>query len=229
MGEHDAAMDDRRGTLPGPMRGMSARTQVSVAGAVGVAVALAVSILVGPRFGALVGWDAATALYMAWVWLKVWPLDSEHTREAAEHEDPTRAGADLILLCAAVVSLVAVALVLASAAKTSGTAESLRVGLGLASVVVSWGLVHTVYTLRYARLYYAGADGGVDFNEPTPPAYRDFAYLSFTIGMTFQVSDTAISDREVRATALRHGLLSFVFATGIIATTINLVASLTSR
>jgi hypothetical protein len=102
MGEQDAGMDDGPGALPRPMRGVSARTQVSVAGAVGVAVGVAVSILAGARFGALVAWDAATALYMAWVWLKVWPLDSEHTRGAAEYEDPTRAGADLILLGAAV-------------------------------------------------------------------------------------------------------------------------------
>lgn len=222
-------MDDRPATLPRPLRGVSARTQVLIAGAVGAVAGVLTAILSAPKFGALVGWDAATTVYVLWVWLKVWPLDAEGTRPAAEREDPTRAGADLLLLGAAVVSLAAVGVVLASAAKASGTAETLRVGLGLASVVLSWALVHTVFTLRYARLYYYGADGGVEFNSSDAPTYRDFAYVSFTIGMTFQVSDTAISDGLIRATALRHALLSFVFGTGIIATTINLVASLSNK
>jgi uncharacterized membrane protein len=186
-------------------------------------------VLLEPRLGTLVGWDTAVGVYIAWVWLKIWPLDPEHTGPVAEHEDPTRAAADLLLLSAALASLVAVGVVLASAGKTSGAAEDVRVGLGLGSVVLSWALVHTVYTLRYARLYYRGSDGGVGFNQREPPSYRDFAYLSFTIGMTFQVSDTPIEDAEIRATALHHALLSFVFGTGIIATTINLVASLSSR
>jgi uncharacterized membrane protein len=78
-----------------------------------------------------------------------------------------------------------------------------RVAIGLASVVLSWAMVHTVFTLNYARLYYRGPDGGVDFNQREPPRYSDFAYLAFTIGMTFQA--------------------------GILATSINLVASLSSQ
>jgi uncharacterized membrane protein len=76
-------------------------------------------------------------------------------------------------------------------------------------------------------MYYE--DGGVDFNERAPPCYTDFAYLAFTIGMTFQVSDTDLQTREFRRVALCHALLSFVFGTGILATTINLVASLSSK
>ena len=83
----------------------------------------------------------------------------------------------------------------------------------------------TVYTLRYGELYYVD-DGGIDFNQDEPPTYRDFAYLAFTIGMTYQVSDTNITDPRLRAAVLRHGLLSFVFGTAIIATMINVVAGL---
>ena len=107
--------------------------------------------------------------------------------------------------------------------------ELMQVGLSLASVVLSWAVVHTVFTLRYARLYYWGPDGGVDFNDDAKPRYSDFAYLAFTIGMTFQVSDTALSANEIRRTTLRHALLSYLFGTGILATAINLVASLTSK
>ena len=69
--------------------------------------------------------------------------------------------------------------------------------------------------------------GGVDFNEDRRPRYSDFAYLAFTIGMTFQVSDTDLTSKAMRTTALRHALLSYVFGTAIIATTINLIAGLT--
>jgi hypothetical protein len=84
----------------------------------------------------------------------------------------------------------------------------------------------TVFTLRYARLYYSGQVGGIDFNETDEPDYRDFAYLSFTIGMTFQVSDTNIQSKQIRRTALRHAWLAFPLGVVIIATTINLVAGL---
>lgn len=129
--------------------------------------------------------------------------------------------ADVLLLSAAVASLIAVALVLMCAGHTQGATELLRIGLGLVSVVVSWILVHTIFTLRYAHLYYIGEDGGVDFNQAEPPAYVDFGYLAFTIGMTFQVSDTPLQSRAFRRTALRHALLSYLFGTGILATTIK--------
>jgi uncharacterized membrane protein len=102
----------------------------------------------------------------------------------------------------------------------------LLVGLGVASIVLAWSVVHTVFILRYAKLYYEGEPGGVDFNEENPPCYTDFAYLALTIGMTFQVSDTNLKSRDIRRTALRHALLSYVFGALIIATTINLIAGL---
>jgi uncharacterized membrane protein len=186
--------------------------------------------LAGPWiYGVLAGWDAAASFFMLWVWLTVWPMDGRLTSHRAERQDPTRATADAMLLVAATASLLAVALALASAAHASGTSQVLRVALGLASVVLSWGVVHTVYTLRYARLYYSGIDGGIDFNQSEPPDYRDFAYFAFTIGMTFQVSDTDIEVKSIRREALQHGLLSYLFGTGIVATTVNLVATLSSQ
>jgi len=99
-------------------------------------------------------------------------------------------------------------------------------GLSILAVALAWAAVHTVFTTRYARLYYCGSDGGIDFNQDDPPQYSDFAYLAFTIGMTFQVSDTDLKTKLIRATALRHMLLSYLFGAVIIATTINLVAGL---
>ncbi|MCW2952197.1 MAG: hypothetical protein JWQ48_1367 [Conexibacter sp.] len=207
----------------------SARMQVLLVSALGAVIAVGTSLLSSPTFGILLGWDVAAVLYVARVWWTLWPMDAERTARSAVRVDPTRAMADLLLLTASVASLLAVLLVLVSAAHTTGSSQDLRITLGLASVVASWGVVHTVYALRYAAIYYTGPDGGVDFNEDTPPDYADFAYLSLTIGMTFQVSDTDLQSKDIRRTAVRHALLSYVFGTGVVATTVNLVASLTTK
>lgn len=86
-----------------------------------------------------------------------------------------------------------------------------------------------MFTLRYARLYYVNGSGGIDFNQgDDPPAYVDFAYLAFTIGMTYQVCDTDLKTRKIRATALRQALLSYVFGAMVLALTVNLVAGLSN-
>ena len=101
-----------------------------------------------------------------------------------------------------------------------------RTALGVAAIAASWLVVHTIFTLRYAWLYYTEPRGGVDFDQDDDPTFRDFAYVAFTIGMTFQVSDTALRATEIRSTALRHALTSFLFNTVIIAVTVNIVAGL---
>jgi uncharacterized membrane protein len=195
-----------------------------------VAVVL-IAVLVAAGVGhiaPLVGWDSAAALYLSWVWTSILRLDPAQTAVRARREDPGRWIADGVLLSASVASLAAVGVVLIHAGHTSGQSKHLLIALGILSVIASWSVVHTVFTLRYAGLYYEGQPGGVDFNESEDPRYSDFAYLAFTLGMTFQVSDTDLQTKEMRATALRHALLSYVFGAVIIATTINLVAGLTA-
>src|SRR5262249_3328367 len=80
--------------------------------------------------------------------------------------------------------------------------------------------------LRYARGYYSEPPGGIEFNESEPPTYLDFAYLSFTMGMTFQVSDTNITSKPIRRIALHHALLSYLFGAVLLAIIINVVATL---
>jgi uncharacterized membrane protein len=170
------------------------------------------------------GWDAAAVAWLVMIWLHVAPLDAVSTSALAVREDPRRATADVLLLTASVASLIAVVLGLIKASGSRGDERILLLSAGIFTIVVSWAVVHTVYTLRYAGLYYSGPDGGIDFNEDDKPCYTDFAYLAFTIGMTYQVSDTNLTTKAVRHTALRHALLSYVFGTVIIAATINLAA-----
>jgi uncharacterized membrane protein len=133
---------------------------------------------------------------------------------------------DLLLVCGSVMSLVAVGLVLVKAHHETGADKVLLVGMSVASIVLAWATVHTVYTLRYAKLYYAGGPPAVQFHDPRAPSYPDFAYLALTIGMTFQVSDTDLRTTAFRRLAIRHALLSYMFGVLIIAATINLIAGL---
>jgi uncharacterized membrane protein len=192
----------------------------------GLAAAIATGIAGAWDYAPLAGWDIAALVFTVWVWLGTSPMSSTATAAHATREDPSVAVTDLIVLIASVASLVAVGLVLVQASSAKGAQQTLLAGLGVASVGLSWFTVHTLFTLRYARLYYTGEDGGVNFKQATPPRYLDFAYLAFTIGMTFQVSDTDIEAPEIRHTALRHALLSYLFGAVILATTINLIAGL---
>jgi uncharacterized membrane protein len=192
----------------------------------GLCAALATGLAGAWGYAPLAGWDCAALVFTGWVWLAIGSMGSSATASHSTREDPGRAGADLIVLIAAVASLGAVGLVLAEASAARGWQQTLYAGLGVASIVLSWFTVHTLFTVRYARLYYTSESGGVNFHQAKPPSYLDFAYLAFTIGMTFQVSDTDLESPTIRHSALRHALLSYLFGAVILATTINLVAGL---
>lgn len=196
-------------------------------GLIGLCAGVLFGVLVAPRLAPLVGWDAAALTYLVLVWRALWPMDAERTARLAIHEDPNRAVRDVLLLVACVASLVAVGVIMStSAARTApdGLPRELYSGLGLASVLLSWCVVHTVFTTRYARIYYTGPDGGMDFHQDEPPRYADFAYVAFTVGATFQVADTEVCSHEMRIAVLRHMLVSYLFGAIIIAAAVNLVA-----
>lgn len=197
---------------------------MAVSVSLGAAVGLAAAYFAPWQLALLVGWTVASAAFVAWVWLSLGRLDAAATRRHATREDPSRAAADLVLIGSSVTSLAGVALALLEGAAEPSWAGPANT-LALATVASSWAAIHTVFALRYADLYYRRHEG-VDWNGDTDPDYRDFAYLSFTVGMTFQVSDTAITTRSMRRTVLRHALVSYLFGVVIIAATINVVAGL---
>jgi uncharacterized membrane protein len=206
----------------------SARRQVVEALIPGVIAGVAVGLATRPSLGPLAGYDAAALFYVVRVWLYVWPLDGDRTAAIAVREDPMRASADVIVLAAAIASLGAVAVAIVQGHNARGHVQDVEMGIGAGSVVVSWLLVHTIFALKYARLYYGATEGGVKFDGAKRPPYTDFAYLAFTIGMTFQVSDTDFQTSEFRRLALRHALLSYLFGAVILAASINVVAGLAS-
>ena len=209
-------------------RTSAAGRRVTIAALAGGATESAVVWFMRPAPAVLAGWDTAAIVYLLWVWATVWHLDAGQTRDLAAREALSGASTELVALGAGVASLAAVGLALLGAGHAAGWTKTYVIGIGVLSVVLSWTVVHTVYTLRYARAYYSPPEGGIEFNEKDPPTYLDFAYLSFTIGMTFQVSDTNITTKPVRRLALRQALLSYLFGAVILAVAINLVATLLS-
>lgn len=213
-----------------PSRSVHARlslARLGVAVTLGAATGVVAAVTAPWQTVPLLAWSATAMTYVASVWLKIARLDPVATSAVATAEDPRRATADLLLLVASVISLAAVIVGIIKAGSSHGAERAVLLAAGIATIVVSWGVVHTIFTLRYAALYYSGGDGGIDFHDDAAkPSYVDFAYMAFTIAMTYQVSDTDITTKEIRHTALRHALLSYVFGTVIIAATINLAAGL---
>ena len=202
-----------------------AMIHVLTAAVPGIAAVVVIGLLGPVAIAPLIGWDISAATFLAWTWLTLHGLDGPATKRHAVRDDPTRASADLTVLIASAASLVAVGFLIGRASDAHGSAQVLQAALAVGSVVMSWLVVHTTYMLRYAVIYHAD-DTGIDFNQDAAPRYTDFAYLAFTIGMTFQVSDTPLTSSDMRRNALRHALLSYLYGTFIIAATINLIAGL---
>jgi uncharacterized membrane protein len=200
---------------------------VIVSAVIGLAASMITGALAGWHYAPSVGWLCAAGVFLGWTWSVVTGMTADETAAHATREDPSKRATQLLVLGASVASLGGVGYLLVQASTATGAAQGLAAALGVVSVAISWLVVHTLFTLRYALLYYAG-DNGVDFNQATAPRYTDFAYLAFTIGMTFQVSDTTLTTHVMRATALRHALMSYFFGSLILAAAVNLVASLGS-
>ena len=172
------------------------------------------------------GWDAAAAVYIVWLLATVFRLDCHQTARLASAEDPDRFTVDVLMIIAGLGGLIAVAIAFVEPSNAHEGAKTALMTTCVGTVMLSWLLVHMSFTLRYDPLFYAIPNGGIDFHNDADPSYLDFAYVSFTVGMTFQVSDTDIIKPRIRHAILRHSLLSYLFGTVILATTINLVAGL---
>lgn len=181
------------------------------------------------QFTELIGWDMASLVFLILTWVVIGPKSAAETEVHAAIEDPSAPLSDLVIVSAAVACIAGAGFALSRASSSIGGTKAGLIALAVLSVLFSWSAVHTVFTLRYARLYYGGGEkGGVNFNEDDPPDYRDFAYLALTIGMTFQVSDTDLGTKVIRRMALRHALISWLFGAVLIGLTINILASLLS-
>jgi uncharacterized membrane protein len=195
--------------------------------AVGAVTGTVVALTVAPRLGPLVGWCTAGSVALAWVWRICWPQDQHGTERLAREESSTRVTDDAIIAaCLASIAAVVVSVV-QSSDRSSDPVSIALVILGVLGTMVAWALVNTVYAFKYARMYYVDHhEGGFDFNQSSTPTYSDFAYLAFTIGMSYGVSEVEPNATGTRRKALLHALLSYFFGTVLIAVAINLVTGL---
>jgi uncharacterized membrane protein len=197
---------------------------------VGVVVGLIAGELAPGRFGStlkvIAAWDGAALAMTALAWSFIMRAGPARTRVWAASTDPGRLVIGGFVIVASAFSLLATGYALRGARTCPVGGRDLFLLLGLVAVAAAWLLTHTMYTLRYAHLYYRDGmerEGGLAFPGGGHPAYIDFAYYSFTIGMCFQVSDVSVSSRQIRRAVLAQSLLSFLYNTAILATALNLV------
>ena len=200
----------------------AARLTVAVGG--GVITAFGVAVTYGASVAAAVlsGWAATGLVFAGWSWTFLWSLDAGQTRSHSTREEPTRLVTHGIVLGAGVMSLVGVAVVLA----THERGRVVALVAALVAVIASWTSMHTVYALHYARLWYTPPYGEIDFHQEEPPRYSDFAYVAFTVAMSFAMSDPDVRSSDLRRVVLGHALLSYLFGTVIVALLVNVVAGL---
>ena len=196
---------------------------------IGLIVALVLLPFLPWEMAVVGGWDAAALTFLITVWPMIIRANTSHVEQLATREDETRGSATVLLVGASVASLLGVGFALGLAGRESGSVRVLFIGVAVLTVVLSWTVVNTVYTLRYAHLYFRSPTEGIAFGGTAAqerPNYRDFAYVAFTIGMTYQVSDTDVRNPRIRRTVLSHAILSYVFGVVIVAGAINLIAGL---
>lgn len=206
---------------------LAAVTRLVAASVVGGLIGVVVGVLTGALLGVLAAIAGSATIFVVAGWVVLWPMDAAATHRTVQRQDFRPVAQEIVIVAAAVAGLVGiVALLLLSGSGSGPTAAAVAPG----AVFMVWAALHLMYATRYAHLYYeVGSEGGIDFNSEDRPAYRDFLYFSYNLGMTYQVSDTSVSNATIRAVALRHCLLSYVFGTVILATTINLVTGIVTR
>jgi len=182
---------------------------------------------------AVAAYDAAAVALLVMLWsfgMHKHPLD---TALRAAVEDPGRNLVLAVVLVSVIVGLSSAVVILGQGPKVTTLNEKIvAYALGLLAVIAGWAVIHTIFLFRYAHLFYYDddddneADRGLSFPGTKDPNDYDFAYFSFVIGMTFQVSDVEITDPGIRRVALMHALISFAYNTAIVALVINLISGL---
>ena len=176
-------------------------------------------------------WDVFALSYITTSWIVFFTSTIEHITKKARNEDGGKLFVFFIVIFSSIASMITVA-VLVTKKDSLGMEEAVYLPIIIGGILLSWTLVHTTFCFHYAHLYYDqgyGTDNnaeGLEFPKEKHPDYIDFAYFSFIIGMTFQVSDVEISSRKIRRLALFHSLLAFILNTFVVALTINLIAGL---
>ncbi len=209
---------------------------------IGLSMAAIAFILTHNSSGAvqfIITWISFSVTILLLFWATIVSANPEEVQQIAKRQDSSRTIIFLFALCASFVSLFAIILLFRGSPAAGQGGRGFHIAFTVVAVTLSWILIHTVFTFRYAHLYYTcrveekgiqkEKEGGLQFPSDDPPDYFDFAYFAFVIGMTFQVSDIQITSRHIRRLVLLHGLLSFVYSTVIVALSINIISGLVEK
>jgi len=199
----------------------------------GVALYLLLPVALGESTRLLAAFDGAATVFLAAIWTMMARASQADMRRRARTEDEGRYVVLTLTAAAATAILLSIAFDLHGIHGLAGAEAGLRVALAVATILLAWMFMNTMFALHYAHVFYDNADqpgaaqaGGLAFPGGREPDYWDFLYFSFVIGMTFQVSDVQIEDHNLRRTGLAHGALAFLFNVVILALTINIIAGL---
>jgi uncharacterized membrane protein len=208
-----------------------ALARVALAAGTGIATWLLASPRVPAIVAGIAGWDVGSLVLLGLSWAVIGPATAASTRARAGSEDPGRTLVYVIVVLTSSVSLLAATLLVRRARDLPPDLAQIVAGLCLGAVALAWTVTHTAFALRYARLYYREdreGVGGIDLPGHPEPAYFDFAYFAFTIGMCFQVSDACVTSQQIRRVVLLHAVISFAYNSVILAFVLNLVFGMAS-
>jgi len=181
------------------------------------------------RHGLLIGWDVAALVYIALLWVLILTASEKDIRDRAGRQDEN---ARAILIIELAVILASLGGIVAALLAPDQGDRALVTGLVAVTLALGWALMHSVFVPHYAHRHFAltarRKDAGIGFPGEPPTSYLDFAYVAFTVGATFQVSDNTIGSTPLRNLVTAHGLSAYVYNTAILAVGINLLAGAVS-
>jgi uncharacterized membrane protein len=192
-----------------------------------------------PAIQFILVWSSFAFTGLVLFWLTIATAKVSEVKEIAKRQDSSRTIVFFFVLFSSFISLFAVIMLLKILPDNKVSGYWYHIGFSIVSVVLSWTLIHTVFAFRYAHLFYTchkeekgiakETRGGLQFPGDREPDYMDFAYFSFVIGMTFQVSDVTITSRLIRHLTLFHAIISFVYNTVILALSVGIIAGLVQK
>jgi uncharacterized membrane protein len=214
--------EPRRDPLQRWLGVVRARPRLFVAILLGVAVVMLLPAQWRPATRLLVAWDIAIGLYLVLAFRLMTNCDENRIRRQAAREDEGRMTILVLVVAAAMASLLAILAELGGANR-----QPTHLALAAITILLSWAFTHTIFAIHYAHEYYSEnthKGGGLNFPGNERPDYWDFMYFSFVVGMTSQVSDVAVTSRMFRRLVAAHGVVSFIFNATLLALTVNIAA-----
>jgi len=176
----------------------------------------------------LIGWDVGAIAYLIWVWRFFLTLDENDIRARAPEHDEKAGVLLLIVLALIAVSLGGIGEALFAAKHFTPQDKAISAGLVALTLALGWLMLQSVFAAHYAHRHYVetarNKAAGFGFPGEPPTTYLDFFYLAFSVGATFQVSDTSVGSSRLRKLVTAHAAAAYVYNTAILAVGINLLA-----